>query len=162
MELHANASKAVAPAASPDVTEVLRHAREGLALLMRQRAEVMKRIGTVKQVLAGIASLFGDEILNEELRILLDRKVCARQTGLTRACRMALMQSNAVRSAREVCEQIRLESPLVLARHKDPVASVTTVLHRLTQYGEAQQVIRGDGRRAWEWVADKSKPTSTS
>jgi hypothetical protein len=129
---------------------------------MRQRAEVMKRIGTVKQVLSGIANLYGDEILDEEVRILLDRKVSARQTGLTWACRVALMHSNTVRSARELCVQIRLQSPLILARHKDPVASVTTVLHRLTQYGEAQQVIRGDGRRAWEWVADKSKPTSTS
>jgi len=45
----------------------------------------------------------------------------------------------------------------VLARHKDPVASVTTVLNRLAEYGEAQSMIRADGRRAWEWVADSSE-----
>jgi hypothetical protein len=42
----------------------------------------------------------------------------------------------------------------VLLRHKDPLASVTTVLNRLVEYGEAKAVVRENGRRAWEWVAD--------
>jgi hypothetical protein len=41
-----------------------------------------------------------------------------------------------------------------LLRHKDPLASVTTVLNRLVEYGEARTVVRENGRRAWEWVAD--------
>jgi hypothetical protein len=41
-----------------------------------------------------------------------------------------------------------------LLRHKDPLASVTTVLNRLVEYGEARTVLRDNGRRAWEWVAD--------
>jgi len=41
----------------------------------------------------------------------------------------------------------------LLARHKDPMASVTTVLNRLVDYGEAQAVV-ANGRRAWRWVAD--------
>ena len=44
--------------------------------------------------------------------------------------------------------------PPVLLRHKDPLASVTTVLNRLVEYGEARTVVRENGRRAWEWVAD--------
>jgi hypothetical protein len=43
--------------------------------------------------------------------------------------------------------------PALLARHKDPMASVTTVLNRLVEYGEAQPVL-ANGRRAWQWVAD--------
>jgi hypothetical protein len=39
-------------------------------------------------------------------------------------------------------------------RHKDPLASVTTVLNRLVEYGEARAVSRDNGRRAWQWVAD--------
>jgi hypothetical protein len=47
----------------------------------------------------------------------------------------------------------------MLARHKDPMASVTTVLNRLVAYGEAQAVSLDSGRRAWQWVAD-SDPES--
>jgi len=39
-------------------------------------------------------------------------------------------------------------------RHKDPLASVTTVLNRLVDYGEARSVPRESGRRGWEWIAD--------
>jgi hypothetical protein len=42
----------------------------------------------------------------------------------------------------------------VLLRHKDPLASVTTVLNRLVEYGEALSLVRDNGRRAWQWVAD--------
>jgi len=55
---------------------------------------------------------------------------------------------------REVCEQIQQRLPAVLLRHKDPLASVTTVLNRLVEYGEAQSVMRENGRRAWQWVSD--------
>ena len=36
-------------------------------LNLQQRAEIMKRIGTVKQTISGLANLFGDGVLNEEL-----------------------------------------------------------------------------------------------
>jgi hypothetical protein len=42
----------------------------------------------------------------------------------------------------------------VILHHKDPLASVTTVLNRLVEYGEAQSVVRENGRRAWLWVSD--------
>ncbi len=44
----------------------------------------------------------------------------------------------------------------MLARHKDPMASVTTVLNRLVEYGEAEAVHASNGKRAWRWVADTS------
>jgi hypothetical protein len=34
------------------------------------------------------------------------------------------------------------------------MASVTTVLNRLVEYGEAQPVLLSTGRRAWQWIAD--------
>jgi hypothetical protein len=55
--------------------------------------------------------------------------------------------------AREVCEQMQQKIPPVILHHKDPLASVTTVLNRLVEYGEAQSVVRENGRRAWKWVA---------
>jgi hypothetical protein len=50
--------------------------------------------------------------------------------------------------------------PPLLLRHKDPLASVTTVLNRLVEYGEARAVVRENGRRAWEWVADATGHSS--
>jgi hypothetical protein len=136
------------------VQEVVRAAQEELSQLLRQRAEVMKRIGTVKQTIVGLANLFGDEVLSEELLELVDRKSSGRQPGFTKACRMVLMEANRPLAAREVCEQLEKRIPPLLIRHKDPLASVTTVLNRLVDYGEARTVVSETGRRAWQWVAD--------
>jgi hypothetical protein len=157
MHLHVNGNNAIPPANGSHVLEVLRRAEGDLANLLQERAEVTKRIGTVKQLIAGLANLFGDEILSEDLLALLNRKVSVRQRGFTGACRMVLMQAKAAQSAREVCEQVQQRVPLVMARHKDPVASVTTVLNRLTAYGEARSTIRADGRRAFAWVTDEGE-----
>jgi hypothetical protein len=138
----------------PHVQEVVRAAHEELKQLMRQRAEVVKRIGTVKQMIVGLANLFGDEVLSEELLDLVDRKSGGRQPGFTKACRMVLMEADGPLGAREVCEGIQRRTPPLLLRHKDPLASVTTVLNRLVGYGEARTVVRENGRRAWQWVSD--------
>jgi chorismate mutase len=140
--------------ANGHVEEVVRQAHEELRQLLQQRAEVMKRIGTIKQTIAGLANLFGESVLNEELLELVDRKSNGRQPGFTKACRMVLMDANRALSAREVCDRIQQKIPPMLERHKDPMASVTTVLNRLVAYGEAKAVSLDNGRRAWVWVAD--------
>jgi hypothetical protein len=60
-------------AADPHVQEVLKSAHEELRVLLKQRAEIMKRIGTVKQTIVGLANMFGEDVLNEELLDLIDR-----------------------------------------------------------------------------------------
>jgi hypothetical protein len=139
------------------VHEVVRAAHDELRQLMRQRADLMKRIGTVKQTIVGLANLFGDQVLTDELLELVDRKSNGRQPGFTKACRMVLMESQQPLAARDVCEQIQHKVPAVLLRHKDPLASVTTVLNRLVEYGEARSVLKENGRRAWQWVADPAQ-----
>src|SRR5271166_1552752 len=136
------------------VQEVIRQAHDELRQLMQQRAEIMKRIGTVKQTISGLANLFGDGVLNEELLELVDRRSNGRQPGFTKACRMILMEAGRALSARDICEYFQQKMPAMLARHKDPMASVTTVLNRLVGYGEAQAVALHNGRRAWRWVAE--------
>jgi hypothetical protein len=149
-------SRTLSGAADPHVQEVLKSAHDELRSLLKQRAEIMKRIGTVKQTIVGLANMFGDEVLNEELLELVDRKSNGRQPGFTKACRMVLMEAGRPLGAREVCEHIQEKVPPVLLRHKDPLASVTTVLNRLVDYGEARTVIRENGRRAWQWVSEPS------
>ena len=156
MESGQNASGSLSPIARYDVgqvQEVIQQAHEELRLLLQQRAEVMKRIGTVKQTISGLANLFGDGVLNEELMELVDRKSSGRQPGFTKACRMILMEAGRALNSRDICDHFQQKLPALLARHKDPMASVTTVLNRLVEYGEAEAVLL-NGRRAWRWVAD--------
>ena len=142
-------------AGNAPVQQVLRQAQEELRGLLQQRADLMRRIGTVKQTIVGLANLFGDEILSEELLQLVDRKPAGRQPGFTHACRIALIEARQPLSVREVCAWMRTHMPAVLERHKDPLASLTTVLNRLVEYGEAQGTLTERGRRAWLWVADR-------
>lgn len=141
-------------AADDHVQQVLKSAHDELRTLLKQRAEIMKRIGTVKQTIVGLANMFGDGVLNDELLELIDRKSNGRQPGFTKACRMVLMEAGKPLGAREVCDHIQQKLPPMLLRHKDPLASVTTVLNRLVDYGEARTVVKENGRRAWEWVSD--------
>src|SRR3981081_2954610 len=132
--------------------QVVKAAHEELLQLMRQRAEIMKRIGTVKQTIAGLANLFGEQVLGDDLLEMLHRQPNGRQPGFTKACRRVLMEVRRPLGAREVCAELERYAPAILARHKDPLASVTTVLNRLVDYGEARPVVLSNGRRAWQWI----------
>lgn len=137
------------------VHDVVRAAQNELKDLMHQRAQIMRRIGSVKQTIVGLSNLFGDDILSGELQKMLDRR-SHRQLGFTKNCRLVLMEANRPLSAREVCDQMQKRIPPIIERHKDPLASVTTVLNRLVQYGEARAVVRENGYRAWEWVSENT------
>jgi hypothetical protein len=154
MESQESIGRTIPSGGNGHVQEVVRQAHEELRQLLQQRAEVMRRIGTIKQTIAGLANLFGDSVLSDELLELVDRKSSGRQPGFTKACRMVLMDANRALSARDVCDRIQKRVPPMLMRHKDPMASVTTVLNRLVSYGEAKAVSLNNGRRAWQWVAD--------
>lgn len=138
----------------PHVQEVLRTAEQELAGLLQQRADVMKRIGTIKQMLAGLADLFGDSVLDDELRIVLDRGMSDRRKGFTRACRQILMEARTPQRPRQACEELWRKFPELAGRHKDLGASVTTVFHRLAAYGEARCFLDEQGVRVWEWMAE--------
>jgi hypothetical protein len=139
------------------VHQVVKAAHEELRVLLQQRAEIMKRIGTVKQTITGLANLFGDEVLGEDLLELIDRKPNGRQPGFTKACRRVLMEIRRPIGAREVCAELERQAPAILSRHKDPLASVTTVLNRLVDYGEARSLSNDRGRRVWEWVSESEQ-----
>jgi hypothetical protein len=154
---HNGGRAAVAPGSEVSAQEVVRAAHEELLQLLRQRAEVMKRIGTVKQTISGLANIFGDQVLGDDLLELIDRKPNGRQPGFTKACRRVLMEVKRPIGAREVCVELERYAPTILARHKDPLASVTTVLNRLVDYGEARSLTNDRGRRVWAWVSESEQ-----
>lgn len=140
--------------------EVVRSAQEELSELLRQKAELMKRIGTIKQTLAGLANLFGDGVLDGELLGFLGRGTPSRQPGFTRACRIILMEASAPLSLQGVRGELERRFPELLSRHKDPKASIATVLNRLVQYAEARCYLDETGRRVWQWASDYPPPSA--
>ena len=145
------------------VQDVVRRAERELRQLVEERAEVTRRIGTVKQTIAGLANLFGDDILDAGLLHMIDRKSGSRQPGITRACRRVLMEATRPMSARDVCEEIQRTLPTLLARHKDPMATINTILGRLVEYREATLLPGDRGQRTWVWAAERENtPTLAS
>jgi len=144
------------------VLDVMRRAEQELRQLLAERTEVTKRIGTVKQTILGLAKLFGDGILNAALLDLVDHKSRSRQPGITWACRRVLIEARQPMSARAVCDEIQRSAPTLLASHKDPMATVNTILSRLVEYGEAIVMSGDHGQRAWIWAAENVGSSSVA
>jgi hypothetical protein len=142
-------------AADPHAQEVIRSAERELNHLLEMRAQLMKRIGTIRQTLAGLANLFGDSLLSDEILNVLARKSPDRQSGVTKACRRVVMEAKSPVGARTVCQMLDQKFPEVLVRHKNPLASVNTVLNRLTDYGEVRCLLNENGRRIYQWIAEE-------
>jgi len=124
--------------------------------LMVQRAAILRRIGTIKQTIIGLAKLFGNEVVGERVLQVVEQRSSTRSRGFTRTCRVVLMESTRPMVCQEVCEEIQRRNPTLLAHHKDALASVNTVLNRLATYGEARIVMNERGKRAWEWATERA------
>ena len=142
------------------VHEVVRSAHRELTELMRQRAGIMARIGTIKKTLSGLAQIFGESVLDDDLLELLDLAPSKRTPGLTRACREVLIASATPRTADEICEILERQYADVWQRQKNPIASVTTVLNRLVDYSEARSDWNDKRKRVWQWCATSDKSSS--
>jgi hypothetical protein len=143
------ASLAVA-APRMEIEQVVKLAGGELQVLLTQRAAILRRLAILRRIIAGLAEMFGDDVLPEDVRVLI--KLPTRRTrgaGLTEACRAALSTSSRPLTAREVVDTIRTKDARVIQNHKDPVASVTSILHRLGSYGEATTKVSQSGRRMW-------------
>lgn len=136
------------------VQEVIVAAEHELHQLLLQRSETMKRIGTVKQTLVCLAKVFGEDVLTPEVMRLLGRGSTRKQPGFTRACRVVLMEAGVPLEARQGFRELQRRFPELVERHKDPLASVTTVFNRLVGYAEVRSFQNGKGRRVWEWIAE--------
>jgi hypothetical protein len=134
-----------------DVKHVLTMAHEQLNELLQQRAAIMKRIGTLRRTLSGLVEIFGDEILDAQVRLLINTPAQTRKGGLTDACRSVLMSSSDPLASGEIVTRIRSTDNGLLRNHKNAVASVTTILRRLQSYGETAASTHPSGKRTWMW-----------
>lgn len=146
--------------AADHARDLVRQVHDELRQLLAQRAEVIRRIGTTKRTILGLAALFGGHVLSEELRHLLAGDTGGGRTGLTKACRATLIEAGHAMSAREVLDRLQEQTPAVLAGNKAPMSSVTTSLNRLVHYSEVQRIVLSDGRCTWRWSAEPTTPES--
>jgi len=140
------------PSGAP-VDRVLEDMHREFHALLQQRAAILRRIGTIKQIISGLSNLFG-QVADGELSGVVDQRSSNRQRGFTQTCRLVLMESKRPLMSQEVCQAIERRNPALLIHHRDPLASVSTVLNRLSRYGEARVIVNERGRRAWVWTAD--------
>ncbi len=147
----AGGSRSLASRDVPDVRVIVTAAHGELRRLIQQRAEITKRIGTIKQTIAGLCTLFGDDELSKDLPESVNGKVGERRRGITQMCRTVLMDAGCPLTARNVCEQIQRRTDLPWSGNLAGV--VTAVLSRLEKYGEARKVPGDRGPQAWVWVS---------
>jgi len=162
MHTTAEPGTAMATGAAPHVLEVIQSVKQELAGLLQQRAEIMRRIGTIRQTLAGLAKFFGDSNLDDGLAPA-QHATGRRPMGFTRACRLVLMESQTPLSVRQGCEELQRRFPELAQRHQYLPASVTTVFHRLEDYAEVRCFLDSQGLRVWEWITEResvNQPTA--
>ena len=147
-----------------DVLNTMGQLRDELLYLLDRRTAIMRRIGTVKRTIIGLTALFGADALDNDVRELVGIEMKQRVSGLTNTCRRILLEAECGMAAQDILNAIRSQNPSLLSTHKDPLASLNTVLNRLVTYGEAQRVLMSDNRRGWQWVeeSDEGSPASKS
>lgn len=139
-----------------DIKQVIGRVHRELQLLQLERAAILKRIGVITRTIAGLAEVFGTDVVDDELQSLLSKRSTCRtippDPGLTDVCRRMLMEFSEPVTTRQLCSRIQETNPSVLARQKQPTTSVTVVLRRLTSYGEVKDCVNDKGGRAWLWI----------
>ena len=128
------------------IEEVIRVLEEEVAKLRTQRADISRRITRMSQIVLRLKHLCGGGT---------DRSNTGKgnRPGVTRACRLVLMESRGrFLTIREVFRAIQAKLAPEMLAHKDPRASVATILGRLVEYGEVDITTDDRGKRAYRWI----------
>ena len=130
--------------------------REESESLQRELLEIEQEIAALKSTIYGLSVIYGEEVISRELLDQVRPSLRTKKRGLTAACRSVLMSAGVPCSVGTVCQLINAADPSLLLKHRNPLASVMTVLRNLARKGE---VIRtsSNGRSAWEWAVTREK-----
>jgi hypothetical protein len=124
-----------------------------LSALQKQLRQVEDDILAVRQTLHGLSLILGEEHFSDELlRLIRPRRTNIR--GLSSVCRSLLLHAPHAYSVREVCDRINATEPLLLVHHRNPMASVMSVLRQLAKRGE---IIRRteNGKSLWQQASSR-------
>jgi len=125
-----------------------------MTTLQKQLKEVEEEISAVKSTLYGLSVIFGEEIFSQQLLQSIRPKHDGRVRGLTAACQAVLIKASHPCSVTAICNLVSAVNPLLLVHHRNPRASVMTVLRNFASRG---QVVRGseNGRSVWRWAGSE-------
>jgi len=144
--------------ADRDLPLVIDHIRGELRRLENQRVAIVRRIAIIKRTMAGLDTVFGPGIIDEELKVLLASRCSldhSRRSGLTSCCRRLLGSGRSPLTFQEMLTAFREQYPQIFLAQKDPPASLRTVLRRLVTYGE---VVQAGSGRGLTWQASSVLP----
>jgi hypothetical protein len=97
----------------------------------------------------GLAGMFANDLPEDEMGFTFGPSRRSRsRNGLTNCCRRVLLDVNESLGVQDMLARVQQKNPRLLQHHKDPAASITTILNRLVQYGEAKVTFEGN-RRTW-------------
>jgi len=147
-------------ASDQNLQHVIREIRQQLETLRAEHCAILKRIALVRQTLNGLADVFGGDLIKGEVQDCLSLQTPPKSgssRGLTEACRQLLIESTVPLTVHQLCRQMQERYPQALAGSYRPAASLSVILRRLVDYGEAQNHVDEKGTRTWRWAADARK-----
>jgi hypothetical protein len=142
----------VSEAAFENVERVVGQIQRQLKALRAEHAAIAKKIWLIKNTIAGLAQVFGPEVVSPDLQGLLAPVAVRRRRsrGLTDACREALHESCAPLTLKQISGRIQEGHPTLLSHHRYPLPIIQIMLRRLVMYGEAEEVSGAPGLRSWK------------
>jgi len=142
-----------------DVERVVGRIRQELHALRAEHAAIARRIGLIKNTVAGLAEVFGPAVVGRDLRSMLfaDATKRPRSRGLTDACRELLREAADPQTVKQITRQMLQRNPSLLKRHRYPGAGVQMMLRRLVRYGEAEEVAGTAGVRCWKSASSPAR-----
>jgi hypothetical protein len=134
-----------------DVERVVERIQQELQVLRTEHAAIARRIGLIKNTVAGLAEVFGPAVVGQDLQHVLsaDGVTRRRTRGLTDACRELLREAAGPLTLEQITAGILQRNPSLLKRHRYPGTVIQMMLRRLVRYGEAQEAAGDTGLRSW-------------
>ena len=142
-----------------DVEQVVGRIQRELLTLRTEQVAIAKRIGLIKNTIAGLAEVFGPGVVGQELQGLLKAEPVKRRRnrGLTDACRELLRETSEPQTLRQISERIHERFPTLVTHHRYPMTIIQMMLRRLVMYGEAEEINTGAGSRSWRFPSPHSR-----
>jgi hypothetical protein len=145
----------VSGVAFEDVERVVERIQQELQVLRTEHAAIARRIGMIKNTVAGLAEVFGPGVVGQELQHMLspDGVTRRRTRGLTDACRELLKEAAKPQTLKQITGTIQQLHPPLLRHHRYPGTVIQMMLRRLVRYGEAEEVAGEAGLRSWRSIS---------
>src|SRR5579863_3481617 len=109
--------------ACEDVERVVGQIQQQLQVLKAEQAAIAKKICLIKNTIAGLAEVFGNGIVGQDLQNMLAPAPAERRRnrGLTDACREALQEASSSQTLKQISGHIQERYPTLLSHHRYPM-----------------------------------------